>query len=139
VTIIPTVAGEATCQRVLLIDDDKDTLDTLCDVLRMEGVREVRCATSVPEAEQVLGSGFMPSVVVLDLLLDGARGEAFASALRAKPKYACLPIIALSGDPRRLQAVGSNFQGAYLKPVDLDTLVAALNELSSAWGNKLAG
>lgn len=120
-------------ERVLIVDDDPDTLEMLSDVLTMAGVDEVRGAASLDEAEQVLHGGFRPSAVILDLVLDGVGGEKLASDLKADPTRAAVPIIAVSGDPQRLRALGGEFWRGYLKPVEPDVLVNALNE---AWSGR---
>lgn len=124
--------GHTRCQRVLLVEDDRDTRDSLRQVLLLAGVAEVQSATSVEEAEQILHAGFKPSVFILDLLLDGDRGETFAASLKADPAHAATPIVAVSGDYQRLHALGSKFERGFLKPVDPEELVDALDELCGA-------
>lgn len=121
------------CERVLLVDDDQDTLDTLREVLLLVGAKEVQCAPSIAEAERILGAGFKPSAVVLDLLLDGgAPGETLGARIKGDPAYASVPIVAVSGDQRRLRVVARRFDRVFLKPIDPDRLLAALDELCGA-------
>jgi CheY-like chemotaxis protein len=112
-----------------VVDDDRDTLDTLRDVLMVGGVAEVQCATSISEAEQIIQAGFKPSAILLDLLLVDAPGEAFAARMKNDPAYVSVPIIALSGDQRRLRVVARRFDRGFLKPVEPDALLRVLDEL----------
>ena len=48
------------CERVLIVDDDVDTLVTMRELLELEGAR-VETATSCEQADLVLGSGFIGS------------------------------------------------------------------------------
>jgi CheY-like chemotaxis protein len=114
---------------VLVVDDDVDTLDVVSELLLLEGAAEVRGVRSIFEAEQVLASGFIPSVVLLDLQLDGPRGETFAVRLKGDAAYSSIPIIALSGDSFALQGLGAEFDRGLLKPADLSEILHALREM----------
>jgi CheY-like chemotaxis protein len=119
----------APCERVLVVDDDVETLYVLRDLLLLEGAADVRGARSTFEAEQVLTSGFHPSAFLIDLQLDGPGGETFAVRLRSDATYSNIPIIALSGDSVALQRLGAEFDRGLLKPADLDQIIDALREL----------
>jgi hypothetical protein len=67
--------------------DDADTLDVIRELLLLEGAVDVRGAGSIMEAEQVLASGFKPSAFLIDLQLDGPRGETFAVRLKGDATY----------------------------------------------------
>ncbi len=116
-------------ERVLIVEDDEDTLQTLADVLAISGVGDVRCATSIAGAQAVLEQGFSPTAIILDLVLEGPQGETFAADLKGDPARAGVPIIAVSGDPQRLGALCPDFWRGYLKPVDPQALVEALDEI----------
>jgi len=114
---------------VLILEDDLDTLESLGDLLVMEGVSAVQGAKTTAEAQRILASGFRPSAVVLDLNLDGDRGEWFAGELRADPVYSAVPIIAVSGDYIALRRIEGLIEGGFLKPVDPVKLLKALREV----------
>ncbi len=116
---------------MLIIDDDLDTLGSLGDLLALEGVSVVQGARTIEEAQRILESGFQPSAILLDLLLDGDlyRGEWFAGQLRADPVYSSVPIIALSGDHPALNRIADLVDREFLKPVDPVALLAALREV----------
>jgi two-component system OmpR family response regulator len=116
----------------LLVDDHVDTLTTLRDVLLLEGVAEVQVAASIPEAERILADGFKPSVVVVDLQLDGERGETLIAKLRARPTSRAVPIVALSGNHISLRQLGTTVDRGILKPADPDELIAAVRAVCGA-------
>ena len=118
----------APCERVLVVDDDVETLYVLRDMLLLEGAADVRGARSTFEAEQVLASGFLPSAFLIDLQLDGPGGETFAARLKSDATYRRVPIIALSGDSAALRRLGAEFDRGLLKPADLDQILDALRE-----------
>jgi len=113
------------CDRVLLVEDDQDSLDTLRDVLLLAGISEVRCARSAGEVERTLASGFVPQVIVLELFLPGGRsGAVLAAELKHESAYAAIPIIAVSGDQRSLAACHDRlFAGRFRKPYSVSGLV----------------
>ena len=129
----PPLPGQGSpCERVLVVDDNADTLLTMTDVLLLEGVAEVRVAVSIVEAERILADGFMPSVVLVDLQLDGERGETLITKLRASPTHGAVPIVALSGDYRSLRQLGTTVDRGILKPPDVDDLIAAIRAVCTA-------
>jgi CheY-like chemotaxis protein len=117
---------------VLILDDDADTIESFAAVLVMEGVPVVQGARTIGEAESILEGGFRPSAVVLDLQLDGARGEWFAGQLQADPVYRTVPIIAVSGDQLALNRMRDLGYRGFLKPVDPAELLMALREVCEA-------
>jgi len=121
--------GPLSCERVLIVDDDLEVLESLGELLVSEGVWVVHGARSLAEAEGLLAQGFRPSAVVLDLLLDGDHGEDFAHRLKADPAYRGVPVIALSGDHVALEQVGSVVERSLLKPADPAELMTALREV----------
>ncbi len=127
--MIDPVAAPPPCERVLIVDDDLEVLESLGEMLVAEGVWVVHGATSLAEAEGLLARGFRPSAVVLDLLLDGDHGQVFAQRLKADPTYSRVPVIALSGDHVALEQVGGVVERSLLKPADPADLVTALREV----------
>lgn len=122
------------CERILVLEDDGDTLATFADVLRLIGVPEVRTARSIIEAERILATGFRPCAVFLDLMLGADRGDRFAARLRADPNYRGLPLIAMSASARAIHALRErgHVDHAFLKPFDVEEVVAVLWALCRA-------
>lgn len=125
---VQPVAPQAPCERVLLLEDDGDTLATFADVLRLVGVPEVRTARSIAEAERILAGGFSPCAVFLDLMLGADRGDRFAARLRADAAYRDLPLIAISASARAIRALRErgHVDHTFLKPFEIEEVVAVL-------------
>jgi DNA-binding response OmpR family regulator len=123
------MASRDTCQRVLIVEDDIDASDTLRDLLVLSGVPVVQAARSTADAERLLERGFRPSLVILDLRLDGESGESFARRLRSDPTHGGMRIIALSGDHVALGRVRGLVDRTFLKPASPVALMNALREL----------
>ena len=107
---------------VLVVDDDPDILEAICDVLEREGYRVAR-ARQGQEALDRVGEE-RPGAILLDLMMPVMDGVAFAEALRARTGGAPIPIVVISadGNPQRAEAVGA--QGYLAKPFDIDALLA---------------
>jgi PAS domain S-box-containing protein len=115
--------------RILIVDDDKDTADTLEVMLTLSNY-EVRVTYSGQEALSV-ARDFKPDMALLDLGMPGLDGCGVARALRQEPWASDLRLIALTGwgqpdDQRR--ATDAGFDEQLLKPIDPDKLQQLLGE-----------
>jgi len=122
----PAPAGSGAF-RVLVVDDNVDSAESLAEVLEMGG-REVRVAHDGPSALTVAGD-FRPQAIVLDIGLPGLTGHEVARRIRAEAWGRDIHLIALSGwgqaeDRQRSRDAG--FDAHFVKPVDLDELETAL-------------
>jgi two-component system CheB/CheR fusion protein len=118
--------GQSTGQRVLVVDDNHDSAESLAMLLHMRG-HEVRTAHDGPEALES-ARAFHPEVVLLDIGLPGMNGYEVARRMRAMPELKDALLIAQTGwgqeeDRRRSMEVG--FNAHLVKPID----PAALQEL----------
>jgi CheY-like chemotaxis protein len=107
---------------VLVVDDDPDILDAICDILEAEGYRVSRARHGQEALEQV--DSERPDVILLDLMMPVMDGVAFSRALRQRPLVSDVPIVVISadGNPQRAAAVGA--AGYLAKPFDIDALLA---------------
>ncbi len=120
-------ASRQPCDRVLIVDDNADMLETMRDVLELGG-STVATAPSAEEADRILAAGFDPSVVVLDVRLGGGEsGEDWARRIRAA--HPSLPIVIMSGDVRELRRLRDDVDAALSKPFQPDRLLEILSEL----------
>ncbi len=114
---------------VLVVDDDPDILDAICDILEAEGYRVARARHGLEALERVEAE--RPAAILLDLMMPVMDGVAFAQALRTRPAPAPPPILVISadGNPQRAAAVGA--QGYLAKPFDIDALLAHVAAMTS--------
>ena len=114
---------------ILVVDDNLDALDSLCELLTLEG-HAVRSAASGPAALQLLGE-FVPDAVLMDIGLPGMNGYELARAIRNHAGSQGVLLIAVSGYGD-LAAKDSSRQAGIdrhlTKPVDLDALCAVLRD-----------
>lgn len=119
-TSLPAVAT----RRVLVVDDEDDVVQSLVDILTMQG-HEVRAAHDGATALDV-ARAFKPEAVLLDLGLPKMNGYEVARKLRAEHGQGML-LIALTGyqkDAPHLHETG--FDEHLLKPPDLEKLFTLL-------------
>ncbi|NTU79337.1 MAG: response regulator [Chloroflexales bacterium] len=113
--------------RVLLADDNEETLETLADYLRAKGY-VVLLARNGREAI-VQAQEERPDVILMDIQMPGMDGLEAIRRLRAEAALAQVPIIAVTalampGDRERCLEAGAD---AYLaKPIHLRTLMATM-------------
>ena len=114
-------------RRILVVDDNVDGARTLASILEMQG-HQVTVAHSGPTALELAASA-APDVVILDIGLPGMDGYSVARTLRGRPDTAKTLLIAVTGygQPDDVnEARNAGFDSHFVKPVDLDGLVAII-------------
>jgi len=121
--MIPTQANPL----VLVVEDDEDLLEALCESLRVEGI-ECAGARNGGRALELLRAGCRPDLVLLDLRMPEMDGIEFLRVWRREgPETKTAPVVILSGDDvlspeaARLGTVAS-----VRKPVHIDALLDAV-------------
>ena len=113
-------------RRILLVDDNRDMLEPLAELLRAEG-HEVQASTDGPSALDLVNR-FAADVAVIDINLPVMDGHQLATRLRALDRVPRL--IALSGyglPSDRARSARAGFAVHLTKPVDLDRLLEAVS------------
>ena len=115
----------AETRRVLVVEDEDAVGDVVADVLTDEGY-DVRRARNGREALNVL-VGWVPQVILLDLMMPEMDGWAFRARQRQLATAAAVPVIVLSGAREaRARAAELGAVEALSKPFDLDEVIAAV-------------
>ena len=115
----PALALGSQRKRILVVDDNPDTAQTIATVLSLEG-HELRTAADGYEAFECV-RGFRPEVVVLDIGLPRLSGYDIARELRRDPQMQEALLIALTGygQPSDVaQAEAAGFDLHFIKPVE---------------------
>ena len=117
---------------VLIVDDEPDNLTVPKEVLSFYGAT-VHTAEDGVEALQLLET-ITPTFILLDLSMPKMDGWETIKHIRADPKTAHIPIIALtahamSGDKERVEAAG--FSGYIAKPFWFPTFWAEIERCLS--------
>jgi CheY-like chemotaxis protein len=123
--------GPAAARRILVVDDQPDSTDSLAMFLRLRG-HEVHTAHDGPGALQEIARG-RPEVVFLDLGLPGMSGYDVARQIRAQADTRDLRLVALTGygtEADRMKSRAAGFDVHLAKPVDPQALDALLSRWS---------
>lgn len=128
-TAPPANGTTAPMRRILVVDDNHDSADSLAILLELDG-NQIRTAYDGVEAVEVAAE-FRPDVVLLDLGLPRLDGYQAAQRIRAEPWGENVLLVALTGwdhedDRRRTSEAG--FDQHLVKPVDSGMLMKILSE-----------
>jgi CheY-like chemotaxis protein len=120
--------------KVLVVDDDQDTLILLKLVLENAGYQALLAETG-EEALRILAEG--PALVLCDILMPAFDGYEILAAIRSDPKTADLPVLMLSalgqeGDVQRARERGAD--GYIVKPFTLRGLLTEVRSHLRAAG-----
>ena len=120
--------------RIVLVDDDADSLDTMCLVLSLHGA-ETRGVRSAPQG-LALGREFHPHVLVSDLSMPGEDGYTLIAQVRELPEAEGrhVPAVALTAPAYaedRDRALAAGFQSYLSKPVEPDRVVDTVAKLAA--------
>jgi CheY-like chemotaxis protein len=117
--------------RILVADDDTDTVDSLTALLRDEGY-EVRGVHRGGEVLQAIFQ-FAPDVVLLDIGMPQMSGYEVARALRDRYGSARPALIAVTGrvdTSDRRQALAAGFEHHVAKPYEPGALLQLIGRLA---------
>jgi CheY-like chemotaxis protein len=117
--------------RILMVEDNLDTGEAALLLLEDLGAR-VRLARNGADALTALTAESLPDVILCDLRMPDLDGFEFIARLRADPRRAHVPVVAVSGlaraaDYERTRAAG--FDAHLSKPFDDRALVAAVRRV----------
>ncbi len=118
--------------RILVVDDNKDSADSLGELLQLKG-NDVRTAHDGLEAVEVAES-FRPELVLLDIGLPKLNGYEAARRIRQLPWGRAVVLVALTGwgqDEDRRHSHEAGFDLHVVKPVEIAVLEKLLAGLPS--------
>jgi PAS domain S-box-containing protein len=116
-------------RRILIVDDSRDSVDTLARLLTRLG-HEIETAHDGLSACETAVT-FTPDLVLLDIGLPGMDGFEVARRLRAESSLDGVYLVALTGygsESDRNRSKESGFDAHLVKPVEIDALLAILDK-----------
>ena len=122
-----TPAASSAKRRILIVDDNKDSADSLALLLEITGNKTYMAHDGVEAVEAI--EKHRPEVVLLDIGLPKLDGHEVCRRVREQPWGKDIMVIALTGwgqedDRRKSEEAG--FNGHLVKPVDYDKLLELL-------------
>lgn len=122
---IPTDALESGKRKVLIVDDDKELVELIVDVLERDGRFETRSVNNGFDAG-VMVKEYRPDVLVLDVMLPDINGKQVCERVRADKSLEELRIVCISGmvEPDKIDELKVAGANDFLqKPFEVETLV----------------
>jgi CheY-like chemotaxis protein len=130
--VADSASESSTQRRVLIVDDNRDSADSLAMLLEITGNKTFQAHDGVEALEAI--DQHRPEVVLLDIGLPKLDGHEVCRRVREQSWGKDIVIIALTGwgqedDRRKSEEAG--FNGHLVKPVDYDALLELLGELTN--------
>lgn len=115
--------------RILLVDDNREFLDSTRDILEVEGY-EVLTADSGEDALRMMASESF-QVVLMDMKMPGMNGvESYLAMKRENPAVQAILITAYPKDDLVRVAMEEGVRAVLTKPLDMEGLLRQIEELS---------
>ena len=127
----PPPDRSGTRRRILIVEDDHDSVESLQILLRLAG-HDVLATRSGFDALEALGR-FAPEWIFADIGLPGLDGYALAGMIRHHPNGKAPRLYAVTGYGRledRALALQAGFDGHLVKPVDPNVLFGLLENVT---------
>ena len=119
------------CKQILVVDDDPDTLELLCELLRINGYAVVGVPDANAAVERVRKR--MPDMFLIDYMLPETDGMTTLQRCRAEPGGKNVRAVMLTADSRLAtleRALALGFDEFLPKPVlDQDGFIQRINEV----------
>ncbi len=118
-------------EKILVIDDDVRNVFALTSALELHGLSVLYAGDGRAGVELLRQHGDV-ALVLMDIMMPGMDGYATTAKIRGLPRFADLPIIAVTakamkGDREKSLAAGTNEH--VTKPVDVDRLLAMIRTM----------
>jgi len=115
----------------LIIDDNRSTADALNQMLGVLGFK-ARVAYGSSAAMTILGSGFTPKFICLDINMPGVDGTEILAYLLREPRLFLVPVFVITADDqpetrKKVMKLGANVM--IIKPATIDALEEALKKV----------
>jgi len=114
----------------LIIDDNRSTADALNQMLKVLG-QKARVAYGSSAAMSLLGGGFIPKFICLDINMPGVDGTEVLAYLRREPRLKPVPVFVITSDDQpetRTKVMKLGASDMIIKPATIDALEEALHK-----------
>ncbi len=117
--------------RLLLVDDDKDALDGLINILRRDGYQVAGVLSGYEALNSLAKKSF--DVIITDLNMPGMHGFTLIHEVRKRKEPIAIVIITANSSVKTGVNAGKNIEYDYFlqKPVNIEELKSVLKKL---WG-----
>lgn len=117
---------------VLVVEDDVTFRRDLCGAIEDEGFAAVGASNGTDALHWLESGTIAPSVIVLDLVMEGMDGEALLARLAQSRTFKGIPVVLISGRPDVAEvAERVRARGVLAKPFLPDELLRVVKKLCS--------
>jgi two-component system chemotaxis response regulator CheY len=110
--------------KILVVEDDPDLGDTLCDTLAMSGYRAAYAADGIAALELLRNGADLPDLILLDLMLPRMDGWGFREAQLGDKRLKDIPVVVLSAAGEIVKPINADY--LLRKPVTSEMLLATI-------------
>jgi excisionase family DNA binding protein len=128
---IPTDALDSGKRKILVVDDDEDLVELICDALDRDGRFDIRSVNNGFGAGMLIKE-FRPDLIVLDVMLPDINGKEVCQLVRGDKSMDNVRVICISGmvETNKIQELLDAGSNDFLKkPFDVDVLLAHICQL----------
>jgi len=114
----------------LIIDDNRQTADALNQMLVVLGFK-ARVAYGSSPAMEILGTGFTPQFICLDINMPGVNGTEILAYLQREPRLKPIPVFVITSDDQpetRTKVMKLGATAMIIKPATIDAMEDALKK-----------
>ena len=114
----------------LIIDDNRSTADALKQMLAVLGL-QARVAYGSSPAMTILGKGFVPRFILLDINMPGVDGIELLAYLRREPRLIPVPVFVVTSDDQpetRRKVMKQGATSMIIKPATIEVLESAFKK-----------
>jgi len=128
---IPTDALDSGRRKILVVDDDEELVELICDSLERDARLDVRNVNNGFGAGMMIKE-FRPDLIVLDVMLPDINGKEVCTLVRSQQAMDDVRIICISGmvETDKIQELRDAGANDFMKkPFDVEELVARICQL----------
>jgi CheY-like chemotaxis protein len=109
---------------VLVVDDDRDLRESLCEVLTEEGYTAAGAADGQAALDYLRSVPTLPRLVFLDLMMPRMNGWQFRDAQKADPRIAQIPVAVITAMGSDSAVASIDADQVIRKPPGIEELLA---------------
>lgn len=116
--------------RVLVVEDESDSLEMVQGILEFHGIQSVGVKTGEQALETL--KSFTPSIVIIDLALPGMDGWVLLEQIKqiaGAASIRCVAITAYHSIPLQREALEAGFDAYFAKPLNPPAFIEAIEKL----------
>lgn len=124
----PVPPDARSAARVLVVEDDREQRETLCEMLDLEGFGHAEAANG-REALDYLDQSRLPCVVLLDLDMPVMNGWVFRAQQLADERLSSIPVVVVTASIEGLSDRFPGVAGFLYKPLLFEKLATLLDRI----------